>query len=180
MAEFFQFALVESGYPILEDRFVAISGIGGLSFGMVYQPGKPDQIVSDGKVEDRFVSQGEHFISDITDKRIQEFCRTGQAPSEAWKAHELGGFDSDKQSLFTEAGKVVLRSNGEDGKRHLIHAPFDPATGKVNLEASTEGFDTAPQPGGRTLHFEIPGASQIEFGGVINMDDPNAFQSIFK
>lgn len=159
---------------------MAISGINNISFGNFYSAGKPDEIKSDGKVDDRFVSQGENFISDITDRRIQEFCRTGQAPSEAWKAHELGGFDSDKQSLFIEDGQVVLRSNGENGQRHLINAPFDAASGQVNLEASSEGFDTLPKPGTKTLTFNIPGASNIEFGGVIDMDDPNALGNLFK
>ena len=159
---------------------MAISGIQNISYGTAWQPGKPDQIVSDGRVEDRFVSPGESFISDISDRRIQEFCRSGQAPSADWNAHPMGGFDSDKQSLFLEEGQVVLRSNGADGLRHLIKAPFEATTGKVELQASSEGFDSKPQEGKHTLTFEIPGGSNIEFGGVIDMDDPNALGNLFK
>lgn len=158
---------------------MAISGISNLAYGFAYQPGKKDEIQSDGRVDDRFVSQGESFIKEIADPRIQEFCKTGQAPSADWTAHKLGGFDSPTQSLYTEDGQVVLRSNGQDDFRHHIKAPFDPATGKVDLEASVEGFDTKPKEGNHTLTFNIPGASNIEFGGVIDMDDPNALGNLF-
>ena len=159
---------------------MAISGISGLSYGMAYQRGTKDEIVSDGRVEERFVSSDSSFIREIVDPRIQSFCKTGNAPSADWKAHPLGGFDSPKQSLFIEEGQVVLRSNGEDNFRHLIKAPFDPASGAVNLEASTEGFDTAPETGKKTLVFQIPGGSDIQFGGVFNLDDPNALGNILK
>ena len=153
---------------------MAISGISNLAYGFAYQPGKKDEIQSDGRVDDRFVSQGESFIKEICDPRIQEFCKTGKAPSLDWTAHKLGGFDSPHQSLFTEEGQVVLRSNGPDNFRHLIKAPFDPASGKIDLEASTEGFDTKPKEATHTLTFNIPGASNIEFGGIIDLDDPGA------
>ncbi|ODT62808.1 hypothetical protein ABS71_15210 [bacterium SCN 62-11] len=153
---------------------MAISGISNLSFGTTYQPGKPDEIKSDGRVDDRFVTQGDSFIQEITDPRIQQFCKTGQAPSDDWKPHKLGGFDSPNQSLFTEEGQVVLRSNGPDDLRHLIKAPFDPSTGQVDLQSSSEGFDTRPKESGKTLTFTLPAGSNVEFGGVLDLDDPNS------
>lgn len=153
---------------------MAISAVSNIPYGLAYQPGKKDEINSDGRVDDRFVSLGDSFISEITDPRIQRFCQTGQAPSADWAPHKLGGFDSPKQSLYTEDGQVVLRSNGSDDIRHHVKAPFDPATGKVDLQASTEGFDTKPKQGTHTLTFNLPASANIEFGGVVDMDDPNA------
>ncbi|MFN8613327.1 MAG: hypothetical protein U0931_37665 [Vulcanimicrobiota bacterium] len=153
---------------------MAISGISNIPYGLAYQPGKKDEINSDGRVDDRFVRQDPSFIGEITDPRIRQFCKTGQAPGPEWVAHKLGGFDSANQSLFLEAEQVVLRSNGDDEVRHHIKAPFDPASGTVNLQESTEGFDTRPKEGNRTLTFSLPAGADIEFGGIIDMDDPNA------
>jgi streptogramin lyase len=160
---------------------MAISAINNIPFGTTYQPGKPDQIVSDGKVEERFQKTGENFIADITDSRVQAFCADqAKAPNDSWTPHPLGGFDSENQSLFVDDhGRVVLRSNGEDNKRHLINAPFDAETGEVSLERSSEGFDTARE--GKSQSFKIPlgEASSVEFGGVFDLDDPNALGNIF-
>lgn len=157
---------------------MAISGISNLGYGMVYQPDKPDEIRSDGRVDDRFVKQDKAFISEITDTRIQEFCKTGNAPGLDWAPHKLGGFDSQNQSLYLEGEQVVLRSNGDADIRHHIKAPFDPATGKVYLESSCEGFDTRPKQDQHTLVFDIPAGGKVEFGGVINGDDPNALGNL--
>ena len=105
--------------------------------------------------------QDPSFIGDIKDGRIQEFLKSGTAPGEAWKAHELGGFDSPHQSLFVENEEVVLRSNLESNGetvRHLITAPFDKTTGEVALEGSSEGFNIIqPQsPDHHTANFSIP------------------------
>lgn len=159
---------------------MAISAFNNIPFGSTYQPGKPDQIVSDGKVDERFQKQDQSFISDITDSRVQAFCADQEkAPGDSWKPHPLGGFDSESQSIFTDDhGRVVLRSNGEDDKRHLINAPFNAETGEVSLERSSEGFDTKDT--GKTQKFKIPlgNASNIEFGGVYDLDDPNALGNI--
>jgi len=148
-------------------------GIKNISFGTAYQRGSKEEIVSDGKVEDRFISHHPSFIREITDARIQEFCKTGQAPTEDWKAHPLGGFDLPSQSLFIEDAQVVLRSNGANNERHLIKAPFDAVSGAVDLEASTEGLESIPAEGNKTLTFKLPGGVDVKVGGVIDMDDPN-------
>ena len=51
---------------------MAISAVSNIPYGLAYQPGKKDEINSDGRVDDRFVSLGDSFISEITDPRIQE------------------------------------------------------------------------------------------------------------
>lgn len=116
------------------------------------------QIVSDGAVDPAFVKQDDSFISNVTDDRVTAFLKDNTAPGPEWKAHELGGYDSANQSLFTEDDKVVLRSNTEEkGRtiRHLITAPYDAKTGAVNLEASSEGFNFA-EPAGKSSVFTIP------------------------
>lgn len=116
------------------------------------------KIVSDGNVDDAFVTPGESFIPSITDARVQEFLKSNTAPGEDWKPHKLGGFDSPNQSLFVDDnGRAVLRSNIEEKGRkiqHLVTAPFDKASGAVDLKASTEGFQFARE--GKTAVFKIP------------------------
>jgi hypothetical protein len=115
------------------------------------------EIVSDGTVDAAFVTAGESFISSLTDDRVSSFLSDGTAPGAGWKPHELGGFDSDHQSLFVENEKVVLRSNVEENGRkiqHLIQAPFEQPGGKVNLEASTEGYQFVAS--GNSSVFHIP------------------------
>lgn len=114
-------------------------------------------IVSDGQVDEAFARPEESFISSVTDQRVQNFLKDNSAPGPEWKAHELGGYDSDNQSLFVEDGRVVLRSNTEEkGRtiRHLIKAPFNEETGAVDLESSSEGFNFADK--GNTATFKIP------------------------
>lgn len=157
---------------------MAISGINNLPYGTIFQSGKPEQIVSDGRVDERFVKDTPDFISDIADVRVQAFCAQGTAPGETWQPHPLGGFDSQHQSIFLDEGRVVLRSNGDDDKRHLINAPFGEA-GAIDVETSSEGFDTKPHEGTHTKTFKIPVAGQFEIGGVFDLDDPNSLGQIF-
>ncbi|MCA9779467.1 MAG: hypothetical protein KC800_22220 [Candidatus Eremiobacteraeota bacterium] len=155
-----------------------IKRFSGIAYDAVYTNRRSEldsvrQIRSDGQVDDAFKGSSESFIPSITDPRVENFLKSGTAPDESWKAHELGGFDSPNQSLFVEDGKVALRSQIEEaGKtvRHRIDAPFDEVTGKVNLESSFEGFDI--QSNGKTLTFEIPGGSNIE----LHEDFDNFFQ----
>lgn len=157
---------------------MAISGISNLPYGTTYQYGKPDQLVSDGRVDERFQKDAPDFISDIADVRVQAFCAEGVAPGESWQPHPMGGFDSQHQSLFLEEGRVVLRSQGDNDQRHLIKAPFGEA-GAIDVEASSEGFDTKPKEGSKSKSFQIPMAQNFEFGGVIDLDDPNSLGQIF-
>lgn len=117
------------------------------------------KVVSDGKVDEAFVTPGESFISSITDDRVKDFLKSNTAPGADWQPHKLGGYDSPSQSLFVDDnGRAVLRSNVEEKGRkiqHLITAPFDRASGAVDLEASVEGFQFARE-GGKSAVFKIP------------------------
>jgi hypothetical protein len=145
---------------------MAISGLNNIPYGTTMRLEKnPHEalrtIVSDGKVDAAFARTDSSFISDIRDDRVKNYCKSGLAPSAEWKAHELGGFDSANQSLFTdEKGRVVLRSKIEDQGdtlRHLINAPFDKASGEVSVNQSSEGFNViAAKPADHKVVFHIP------------------------
>lgn len=143
---------------------MAISNIGGIPYGRSFElkTSKLEatkKIVSDGKVDEAFQSSEKEFISEITDSRVHRFLSSNASPGDGWEPHELGGFDSQTQSLFVEDDRVVLRSNTEeDGKlvQHRIEAPFNPSTGKVSLTSSTEGFQIADSSPGKQASFKIP------------------------
>lgn len=144
-----------------------ISRMTGIQYGTTMNKRESDfeslkTIQSDGQVDQPFLKSNDSFISSITDERVQAFLQTDKAPDDSWVAHELGGYDSDNQSLFIEDGQVVLRSQiEENGKsvRHLIEAPYDEKTGKVDLETSSEGYDIESTK--KTLTFTIPGAKNV-------------------
>ena len=139
---------------------MAIS-IGNIPYGMQINQQKSEYastrtIVSDGRVDDAFVSQGASFIGDICDPRVQNFAKTGTGP-EGWKADESTGFTAGSQSLSFEDNEVVLRTSVQDNGRQVTHkvaAPYDVESGQVDLESSYEGFRIASS--GNTAHFSIP------------------------
>ncbi|MCA9792211.1 MAG: hypothetical protein KC910_10465 [Candidatus Eremiobacteraeota bacterium] len=147
-----------------------ISRISGIAYGTVFTSRRTEfeclkQIQADGQVDAPFVQSSSSFIPSINDPRVESFLKNGSAPDASWNAHELGGFDSQAQSLFVEDGRVVLRSQIEEkGKlvRHRIEAPYDQSSGKVDLESSSEGFDIQALDPHKTLTFEIPGGANLE------------------
>lgn len=102
----------------------------------------PRRLVSDGRVEDAFVSFGAAFIADIQDPRVRTYAATGEAPGPGWKADDYG-YACGPQTIGIEEGEVVLRTSvNENGTRvdHKISAPYDIESGKIDVASSTEGF----------------------------------------
>lgn len=81
-----------------------------------------EKIVSDGKVDDAFVSAGDSFIREINDPRVQAFVQDEAAsPGDDWVAHKLGGFDRENQSLYMENGHVTLRTKIQEDGTNIEH-----------------------------------------------------------